>query len=49
MHKNYQNLLKNDDSAYRALRDYDLHNRSNTQPIGKIVKKFEETGVVTKF
>ena len=39
---------KNSDSAtatYRALRgDYGLHNRST---IGKIVKKFEETEVVT--
>ena len=44
---------KNVDSAttvktYRALRgDYDLHNRPTTQAIDKIVKKFEETGVVT--
>ena len=39
---------KNGDSAtatYRALRgDYGLHNRPTTQAIGKIVKKFEETG-----
>ena len=42
---------KNGDSAivrYRALRgDYGLHNRPTMQAIGKIVKKFEETGVVT--
>ena len=42
---------KNGDSAtatYRALRgDYGLHNRQTTQAIGKSVKKFEETGVVT--
>ena len=42
---------KNGDSAtatYRALRgEYDLHNRPTTRAIGKIVKKFEETGVVT--
>ena len=42
---------KNVDSAtatYRPLRgDYDLHNRPTTQAIGKIVKEFEETGVVT--
>jgi hypothetical protein len=42
---------KNGDSAtatYRALRgDYGLHNRPTTQAIGKIVKKFEETGAVT--
>ena len=42
---------KNDDSAtatYLALRgDYGLHNRPTTQTIGKIVNKFEETGVVT--
>ena len=42
---------KNGDShtaTYRALRgDYDLHNRSTTQAIGKSVKKFEEAGVVT--
>ena len=32
---------------YRALRgDYGLHSRPITQEIGKIVKKFEETGVV---
>ena len=42
---------KNGDSAaatYYALReDYDLYNRPTTQAIVKIVKKFEETGVVT--
>ena len=43
---------KNGDSAtatYRAVRwDYGLHNRPTTQAaFGKIVKKFEETGVVT--
>ena len=42
---------KNGDSAtarYCALReDYDLHNRLTTQAIGKIVKKFEDTRVVT--
>ena len=42
---------KNDDTAtatYRVLRgDYGLHNRPTTQAIGQIVKKFEETGVVT--
>ena len=42
---------KNADSVtatYRALRgDYDLRNRLTTQAIGKIVKKFKETGVVT--
>ena len=42
---------KNGDSAsgtYRALRgDYGLHNPPITQVIGKIVKIFEETGVVT--
>ena len=27
--------------------DYGLHNRPTTQAIGKIVKKFEETGVIT--
>ena len=26
-------------------RDYNLHNRPNTQAIGKIAMKFEETGV----
>ena len=39
---------KNGDSAiatYRVLRrDYGLHNRPTTPAIGKIVKKFEETG-----
>ena len=42
---------KNCDSAtatYRALRgDNGLHNHPTTQAIGKIVKKFEETGVAT--
>ena len=34
--------------TYRALRrDYGLHNRPTMQAIGKIVEKFEETGVVT--
>ena len=34
--------------TYRALRgDYDLHNCPTTQAIGKIMKIFEETGVVT--
>ena len=34
--------------TYRALRgDYGLHNRPTTQAIGKIVKKFEDAGVVT--
>ena len=33
---------------YRALsRDYGLHNQPTMQAIGKIIKKFEETGVVT--
>ena len=33
-------------ATYRALRGaYDLHNPSITQAIGKIVKKFEETGM----
>ena len=35
-------------STYCALRgDYSLHNRPTTQAIGKIVKEFEETRVVT--
>ena len=35
-------------ATYGALRgDYSLHNRPTTQAIGKIVKKFEETGLVT--
>ena len=42
---------KNDDSAtamYPALKgDYGLHNGSTMQAIGKIVKKFEATGLVT--
>ena len=42
---------ENDNSAtatYRALRaDYGVHNRPTTQGIGKIVKKFEETGAFT--
>ena len=33
---------------YRVLRgDYGLHNRPTAQVIGKIVKEFEDTGVVT--
>ena len=44
-------FYKNGDSAttmYRALREsYSLHNRPTTQAIGRIVKKFEQTGVVT--
>ena len=51
---NYHTIIKtyyrNDDSvtvAYRALRgDYGFHNRPTKQAIGKIVNKFEETGVV---
>ena len=47
--KMIKTYYKNGDSAkatYRALRgDYGLHNRPTTQIIGKIVKKFEETGV----
>ena len=41
---------KNRDPAldtYRALKGYGLRNRPTTQAIGKIVKKFEVTGVVT--
>ena len=42
---------KHGDSAtatHRALRgDYGLHNHPTMQAMGKIVKKFEETGVVT--
>ena len=42
---------KNCDSAtvtYRALKGhYGLYNHPTTQAIGKIVKKFEETGLVT--
>ena len=41
---------KNGDATatYRALgEDYRLHNRPIRQAIGRIVKKFEETGVVT--
>ena len=35
-------------ATYSALRgDYGVHNRPTTQAIGKIVKKFEETGAVT--
>ena len=36
---------KNYDSALRG--DYGLYNRPSTQAIGKIVKRFEETGVTT--
>ena len=42
---------KNGDSAtatYQALRGYYyLRNRRITQAVGKIIKKFEETGMVT--
>ena len=45
-----KNCYKNGNSAttmYRALReDFGLHNRPITQEIGKIMKKFEDTGVV---
>ena len=35
-------------ATYRSLReDYGLHNHPTTQAIDKIVKKFEDTGVVT--
>ena len=35
-------------ATYKSLSgDYSLHNRPTTQAIGKIVKKFEETEVVT--
>ena len=35
-------------ATFRALRkDYGLYNRTTTQTIDKIVKKFEESGVVT--
>ena len=50
-HKNDQNQLctKNFATAtYLTLRrDYGLHNRPTMQAIANIVKKFEETGVVT--
>ena len=49
--KMIKTYYKNGDSntaTYRGLRgDYDLYNRPTTQAIGKIVKKFDETGVVT--
>ena len=50
-HKNDQNLQQtNGESAtatYRALRgDYGVHNRTTMQAIGKIIIKFEETGMV---
>ena len=42
---------KNGDSAtathHALIGDYGLHNRPTTQAIGKIVKKFKETGAVT--
>ena len=51
--KTIKTYTKNGDSAtatatYRALKGVcGLHNRATTQSIGKIVKKFEETVVVT--
>ena len=49
--KTIKAYYKNGNSAtatYRALRgDYGLHTRPTTKAIGKIVKKFEATGVVT--
>ena len=49
--KMIKTYYKNGNSAkttYRVLRgDYGLHNRPNTQAVGKIVNKFEETIVVT--
>ena len=54
MEKNWKIIktcYKNVDSSratYRALRgDYSLHNCPTTQAVGKIMKKFEETEVVT--
>ena len=46
--KNYQNLLQKwwfRTATYCAL-NHSLYNRPTTQAIGKIVKKFDETGVV---
>ena len=41
-------IKTNQPATYRILRgDYGLHNRPNAQAISKIVKKFEETRVVT--
>ena len=49
--KKIKTYYKNGDSAtamYHALReDCDLHNCPTTQAIGKILKKFKETGVFT--
>ena len=36
-----------DDILCALRKDYGLHNRPTTQAIGKIVKEFEETGVIT--
>ena len=51
MQKNIKTYYKNCDSAtatYRPLRgDYGIPNRPTTQAIDEIVKKFEETEVVT--
>ena len=50
-HKNLKSYYKNGYSAvatYRTLRgDYGLYNCPTTQAIGKIVKKFKETGMLT--
>ena len=50
-HKKYITYYKHGDSAtvtYCAFGgDYDLYNRSTRQAVGKIVKKFAETGLIT--
>ena len=48
MIKTYYNNGDCSTSTYRALRvDFGLHNRPTTQTIGIIVKKFDETEVIT--
>ena len=48
--KTYYNNGYAPTATYRTLRgDYGLHNRPNTQAIGKIVKNFEETGSGYKY
>ena len=45
--KTYYKYYDSVTATYLALKgDYELHTRPTTQAIGKIVKKFEDTGVL---
>ena len=46
--KTYHKTGDSATATYRALKGYfGFHNHSNTQPIGRVVQKFEATGVIT--